>query len=73
MLLIKFLFCVQIISSEKRLTQVKDELKAMNEETVKKEATTKEELAKSLKENSMDMVARWMKDDSQDCSNDTSK
>jgi nitrate/TMAO reductase-like tetraheme cytochrome c subunit len=72
MLLIKFLFHVQISKLEKMLTQVEDELKGIKEETRKKEATTKE-LEKRPKETSKDMVARWMKDASQDCSNDTMK
>jgi hypothetical protein len=43
MLLIKFLFCVQITELENRLTQVENEAKAMKEEAWKKEVTTKKE------------------------------
>jgi hypothetical protein len=42
MLLIKFLFHVQIMELEKRLAKVKNELKSM-EEARKKEATTSKE------------------------------
>jgi hypothetical protein len=55
MLLIIFMFHVQIIELEKRLTQVENELNSMMEEARKKEA------AKRSKETTKDMVARWMK------------
>jgi cell division protein FtsI/penicillin-binding protein 2 len=57
MLLIKFLFHVQIIELEKRsLTKIENELKSMKEEARKKEVMTKEEQAKRLKETTKDMV-----------------
>jgi prophage maintenance system killer protein len=56
MLLIKFLFHVQIIELEKRsLTKIENELKSMKEEA-RKEVMTKEEQAKRLKETTKDMV-----------------
>jgi hypothetical protein len=67
MLLIKFMFYVQIIELENRLTQVENELKAMKEEARKKEAATKEK-AKRPKETTKDMVGRWMKNGGQGCS-----
>jgi hypothetical protein len=61
MLLIKFMFHVQIIELENRLTQVENEFKLVKEAR-KKEVMTKEEEAKRPKETTNDMVARWMKD-----------
>jgi hypothetical protein len=49
MLLIKILFCVQIIELENRLTQVENELKTLKEQaamTKKEEAAKEEEEAK---------------------------
>jgi cell division protein FtsI/penicillin-binding protein 2 len=57
MLLIKFLFHVQIIELEKRsLTKIENELKSMKEKARKKEVMTKEEQTKRLKETTKDMV-----------------
>jgi predicted Holliday junction resolvase-like endonuclease len=58
MLLIQFLFLVQIIEMENRLSRVEKEHKAMKEEARRKEQTTKKEEAKRLKETTKDMVAR---------------
>jgi hypothetical protein len=75
MLLIKFLFHVQIIEWENRLTQVENELKTMKKEatTAKKEEARKEVEAKRLKETNNNMMARWLKDGGQGCSKDALK
>jgi hypothetical protein len=62
MLLIKFMFHVQIIELENRLTQVENEFKLVKEARKKEVMTKKEEEAKRPKETTNDMVARWMKD-----------
>jgi hypothetical protein len=73
MLLIKFLFHVQIIELEKMFAEVENELKSM-EEARKMEVATKKGEAKRPKETTKDMLARWMKDDGgQGCSKDTTK
>jgi hypothetical protein len=61
MLLIKFMFHIQIIKLEKWLTQVENELKAMKEEARKEATSKKEEETKRMKEATKDMVATWMK------------
>jgi hypothetical protein len=67
MSLLQFLFCVQIIEMENRLSRVEGELKAMKEEVVttkmeearkKEEAAKKGEGTKRPKETTKDMVAR---------------
>lgn len=71
MLLIKFLFHVQIIELEKRsLTKIENELKSMKEEARKKEVMTKEEQAKRLKETTKDMVGKWWPGLLQGCSSE---
>jgi hypothetical protein len=72
MLLFQFLFHVQIIEMENRLSRVENELKTMKEEVVatKKDEVWKEDQAKMLKETTKDMVARWWKDGGQGCSKD---
>jgi regulator of replication initiation timing len=76
MLLTKFLFHVQIIELENRLSQLENELRTMKEEVAvakkeprnKEDATKKQEVAKRLKETTKNMVARWWKDGGQVCS-----
>jgi uncharacterized protein YbcI len=80
MLLIQFLFHVNIIEMENRLSQVEDKIKVMKDEAVstkderkeKEEATKKEEEAKRLMEITTGMVCRWWKYGGQGCSKDPS-
>jgi hypothetical protein len=67
MLLVKFLFRVQIIELENMLTQIENELKTMKEEAAaSKKKTRKKEETKRPKEITKDMVTRWKKDGGQD-------
>jgi phage/plasmid primase-like uncharacterized protein len=69
-LLIQFMFRVQIIELEKRLSRDEGELKAMKEEEaaakedarMKEEAAKKEKVAQRPKQTTKDMVATWWKD-----------
>jgi hypothetical protein len=78
MLLIQFMFHVQIVELENRLSRVKNELKTMKEEEAatkeeearKKEEAKKEQEAKKPKETAKDMVVIWWKDGGQGCSSE---
>jgi hypothetical protein len=74
MILMEFLFHIQIMELERGLTKVENELKSIKKAR-KKEATRKEEEeGKRPKESTKDMVVRWMKGDGgQGCSNDAAK
>jgi ribonuclease D len=78
MLLIQYTFHVQIIEFEKKLSQVEGKFKAMKEhvtvakkeEAWKEEAIKKEE-AKTSKQTTKDMLAKWWKNGGQQvCSKD---
>jgi hypothetical protein len=76
MLLIQFLFRVQIVEIKNRLSRVDNELKVTKVEAKEEEArmkvvaSKKEEEAKRLNETTKDMVAKWWKDGGQGCSKD---
>jgi hypothetical protein len=81
MLLIQFLFHVQIIEMENKLSQVENKLKVMKEGAAaakkgearkKEEAAKKEEEAKRSKEITEGMVCKWWKDGGQSSSSDPS-